>query len=138
MKVLFLYRIGHRLHTAGFKRFARFTSIINRLVFSAEIPASCYIGQDVKLKHGGLGVVLHDRVRIGDRCVIFHNVTIGGRNGMGCPTIGDDAFIGCGAVLLGPIKIGNGAKIGANATVLHDVESNATITGPVAHVIQST
>lgn len=132
MKILALYRLGHLLHRKGYPRTARFVSVMIRLIFSAEIPSSCQLGRNVVLKHGGLGIVLHDRVVVGDNSVIFHNVTIGGRSGLGVPLIGKDVVIGCGAVILGPLTIGEGARIGANATVIRDVPPHATVVGPLA------
>ena len=77
---------------------------------------------------------------IGDGCMLFHNVTIGG-NGktgdvIGAPVIGKNVFIGAGAVILGPITIGDGAKIGANSVVLHDVPEGATAVGMPAKVVK--
>lgn len=132
MKILTVYRFGNSLYNHGFSRAARLVSVFIRLIFSAEIPSSCKLGKDVVLKHGGLGVVLHDRVVVGDNSVIFHNVTIGGRSGLGVPVIGKNVVIGCGAVILGPVKISDGARIGANATVLKDIPANITVVGPLA------
>lgn len=130
MKILTLYRLGHFLHNANLTRAARFISIVIRILFSAEIPSSCKLGKNVILKHGGLGIVIHDTAVVGDNSIIFHNVTIGGRSGLGVPVIENNVIIGCGAVILGPIIIGKGSKIGANATVIHDVLPHSTIVGP--------
>lgn len=128
-KVLRYYRFAHRLHSTGWKKSARVVSKCIRLMFSAEIPASCVLGEGVVLKHGALNVVIHDSAVIGDHTVIFHNVTIGGREGLGHPIIGRNVYIGCGAVILGDIVIGDNAKIGANAVVVKNVPEGKTVVG---------
>lgn len=135
-KVLTLHRIGKKLNDKGYLKVARFVSIVIRVIFSAEIPSTCNIGMNVKLKHGGLGVVIHDKASIGDGCVIFHNVTIGGRNNNGIPVIGKNVYIGCGACILGDINIGDNAKIGANATVVNDVAANTTVVCAQAYTVK--
>lgn len=128
-KVIKFYRVANHLHCAGYFRSARMISRLIRLLFSAEIPASCKIGKRVVLKHGGLGIVIHDRAIIGDGTIIFHHVTIGGREGHGYPTIGKNVYIGCGAVILGNITIEDNVKIGANAIVVKDVSYGRTVAG---------
>ncbi len=108
---------------------------IVRLVFSAEIPCSVKIGEGVIFKHGGLGVVLHENTTIGNNTVVFQNVTIGGLPDGGVPKIGNNVYIGTGAVILGGIVIGDNVKIGANAVVLDDVPRNCTAVGVPADII---
>lgn len=134
-KVLRCYRLANRLHLAGWRRSARVVSKYIRLVFSAEIPASCTLGKGVVLKHGALNVVIHDNAVVGDNTVIFHNVTIGGRGGLGPPIVGRNVYIGCGAVLLGDIVIGDNVKIGANAVVVKNVPDGRTVVGIPAREI---
>lgn len=97
------------------------------------------IGPGLRIYHGD-GIVIARGAVIGRGLTIEHQVTIGNRIGhegeRGCPTIGDDVFIGAGAKVLGPIRIGNNVRIGANAVVLHDVPDNATVVGVPAKVVR--
>ncbi|MDO6425531.1 DapH/DapD/GlmU-related protein [Thalassotalea sp. 1_MG-2023] len=97
------------------------------------------IGKNVGFFHNGLGVVIHKNAEIGEGTCLYQNVTIGG-NGKessenGVPTIGKHVFIGAGAVILGPVRVGNYAKIGANSVVLDDIPAHATAVGSPARVI---
>ena len=84
-----------------------------------------------------MGIVIHRRVVIGDNCEIAQHVTIGGRSGHAdVPVIGNQVFIGAGAKVLGPIRIGDGAIIGANAVVLKDVPPLAVVAGVPARIIK--
>lgn len=136
-KIVKLHRIGKALHQRGYVRLGRLISVVIRLIFSAEIPSSCSLGKDVQLKHGGLGIVLHDHLTVGERTIIYQNVTIGGRERRGTPIIGSDVYIGAGACIIGCVKIGNGAKIGANSVVLNDVSDNETVVGIPARVVKN-
>ena len=82
--------------------------------------------------HGFTGIFISEGAKIGKDCVIFHQVTIGsntlpGSRGRGCPTIGDNVYIGCGAKIIGNVRIGNNVRIGANCVVTQDVPDNATV-----------
>ncbi len=105
-----------------------------RVVYSCDIPYTCEIGKDVIFAHNGLGVVIHDNAKIGDRCKIYQNTTIGGRNGRGSPVIGDDVFVGANSLILGNCHIGNNAVIGAGSIVIEDVPENALIVGEKSKV----
>ncbi len=97
------------------------------------------IGPGLRIFHGD-GIVIASGVVIGRGMTIEHQVTIGNRIGhegeLGCPTIGDDVFIGVGAKVLGAIRVGNNVRIGANAVVLHDVPDNATVVGIPGKVVR--
>lgn len=108
-----------------------------RIVYACEIPYTCEIGKDVVFAHNGLGVVVHDNAKIGDRCRIYQNVTIGGRNGRGYPTLGNDVFVGANALILGGCSIGDGAKIGAGAIVINDVPAGTTVVGTLGRLIDN-
>jgi serine O-acetyltransferase len=109
-----------------------------RVVFSVSVPPSVKIGKGVVLGYSGLGTVIHARAVIGDRVTIGSCVTIGGRSGHHeVPIIEDDVDIGSGAKVLGPIRVGAGAVIGANAVVIHDVPARAVVAGVPARVIRS-
>ena len=91
------------------------------LIHNSFIPADCEIGEGTTFGYKGIGVVVHKRARIGKNCMIAQNVTSGGRSGhYEVPVIGDDCYIGAGAKVLGPIKIGNNVTIGANAVMMKD------------------
>ena len=82
--------------------------------------------------HGFCGIFVSEGAKIGKDCVIFHQVTIGsntlpGSRGRGCPTIGDNVYIGCGAKIIGNVRIGNNVRIGANCVVTQDIPDNATV-----------
>ncbi len=84
------------------------------------------------LPHGVTGIFVSEGAKIGKNCVIFHQVTIGSNtlsdsNGQGSPTIGDNVYIGCGAKIIGGVRIGNNVRIGANCVVTRDVPDNATV-----------
>ena len=89
--------------------------------------------EDIPTFPNGLsGVFISTGAKIGKRCVIFHQVTIGSNTlkesrGFGAPTIGDNVYIGCGAKIIGNVKIGNNVRIGANCVVTNDVEDNTTV-----------
>ena len=110
--------------------------LVLRVMFSCEIPSSVKLGDNVELVHNGLGVVMHNNTVIGNNCKIYQNVTlggngkiIGGKTTLGGPTIEDDCAIFCGACVLGPITIGRGTYVGANAVVTRDVPPNSLVYG---------
>ncbi len=97
------------------------------------------IGRRFFIDHG-TGVVIGETAEIGDHCVMFHNVTLGGtgkHRGKRHPTLGDSVFVGTGATLLGPISIGDRAKIGAGAFIrMHDVPAGCTAVGMPARIVK--
>jgi len=96
------------------------------------------LGSDFHLIHSG-NISIHPQTIIGDRCGIQHGVTIGiNMERQGVPTIGDDVYIGTGAVILGPINIGDGARISANSLVIMDVPAGATAIGVPARILKYT
>lgn len=137
MMPLRIYRLAHFLHGAGIPMLPRLLYAINRIVFTVALPPSVQIGRQVVLGYSGLGTVIHARARVGDRVQIGTCVTIGGRSGHHeVPVIEDDVQIGSGAKILGPIRIGQGAIVGANAVVLQDVPPGAVVVGVPARVIR--
>lgn len=101
------------------------------------LPPSAQIGKGVIFGYSGLAIVIHKRAVVGDRVVIGPNVTIGGRSGFELvPEIGDDVIIGAGARILGPVTIGSGARIGANAVVITDVPAGGIAVGVPAKVVR--
>ena len=137
------YRLNHFLWQKNWKRLARFLAQITRFVTGIEIHPAASIGYGFFIDHG-MGVVIGETSEIGNNVTLYHNVTLGGVNlfdaqskkrGKRHPTIGNNVIIGSGAQILGPIKIGNYAKIGSNAVVVKDVEDNATVVGIAAHQV---
>ena len=107
-----------------------------RLLYSCDIPYTCQLDDGVMLCHNALGVVIHDRAVVGKNTRIYQNVTIGGRHNRGCPVIGQNVFIGAGACILGGVRVGDNATIGANAVVIHDVPENAVVGGVPAKILK--
>jgi serine O-acetyltransferase len=102
----------------------RFWSVVT----GADIPLTCQIGGGLLIPHPN-GIVIHPSAKIGVNCLIFQQVTVGSRNSGGVPEIEGHVDIGAGAKILGPIKVGAHARIGANAVVLSDVDKDAVAVG---------
>jgi len=102
-------------------------------VSGADIPINSAIGGGLLIPHPN-GIVIHPHARIGPNCLFFQQVTIGDANGI--PTIGGHVDIGAGAKILGPIHVGDHARIGANAVVTRDVPAGATMVGIPARAVQ--
>ncbi len=135
-KILKMYRIANFLYRKKIPLIPKIITKLIRIIFSAEIPCSCKLGCGVQLKHGGLGVVIHDRAVIGNNTTIFQHVTIGGRENRGVPQIGENVYIGAGACILGNVKVGNNVKIGANSIVIKDVPDSVTVGGIPAKILK--
>lgn len=130
-------RTAHKMHKKGMKVIPRMIYFAQRVICSCSIPPSVEIGEGTKFAHNGLGVVVHDKTVIGKETIIQANVVIGGRSGQVGPTIGNYCYIGAGACVLGNIKIGDDAEIGANAVVLHDVAPGTVVAGVPARFIKN-
>lgn len=129
--VLIFYRIANRLYRFKVFFLARLISQLGRFFTGIEIHPGAKIGKGLFIDHG-MGVVIGETAEIGDNVTIYHGVTLGGtgkEKGKRHPTVGNNVIIGCGAKVLGPINIGDGAKIGANAVVLKDVPQGKTAVG---------
>ena len=129
--VLIFYRIAHGLYKIKLFFLARLISQLGRFFTGIEIHPGAKIGKGLFIDHG-MGVVIGETAEIGDNVTIYHGVTLGGTGkdkGKRHPTIGNDVIIGCGAKILGPISIGDGAKIGANSVVLKNVPKGKTAVG---------
>lgn len=135
------HNIYHKLRIPILRQIAWFCYYILDLIFvrifaNAELSPVCSIGDNLKIVHGGNGVIISSQAVIGNNVTIYHQVTIGViNNKVGAPIIGDNVFIGAGAKILGPITIGTGASIGANAVVLKDVPAGATAVGIPARIV---
>lgn len=134
---LIAHRIAHKLYTRRLFFLARLISQFSRFITGIEIHPGAKIGRGLFIDHG-MGVVIGETAEIGDNVTIYHGVTLGGtgkEKGKRHPTIGDNVIIGAGAKVLGPIYIGSGAKVGANAVVLKDIPANSTAVGVPSRII---
>jgi serine O-acetyltransferase len=133
-----LYRVAHAALAFHVPLVAHACELVYRVVLGAVVPASAEIGRDTCLGYGGLGVVIHARAVIGENVVVGPHVIIGGRSGHHeVPVIEDDVFIGTGAKILGPVRVGAGSVIGAGAVVVRDVPPRSVVAGVPARVIRS-
>jgi len=134
-----IHRLSHRLWQAGFKWLARFISHFGRWITGIEIHPGAHIGRRFFIDHG-MGVVIGETALIGDDCTLYHGVTLGGTSwakGKRHPTLGNGVVVGAGAKILGPIEIGDRAKIGSNAVVVKPVPGGATAIGIPARIVES-
>ncbi|MEF3255677.1 MAG: serine O-acetyltransferase [Deferribacterales bacterium] len=134
--VLF-HRLAHKLWNMRLYFLARFISHISRFLTGIEIHPGAKIGRRFFIDHG-MGVVIGETAEIGDDVTIYHGVTLGGvslNKGKRHPTIGNNVVIGSGAKVLGPFKVGDGAKIGSNSVVVKEVPENATVVGIPGRVV---
>lgn len=132
-----IYRFSNFLWRHHFKLLGRFMSYTGRFITGIEIHPGAKIGQRLFIDHG-MGVVIGETATIGNDVTIYHDVTLGGTSlatGLRHPQIGNGVIIGAGAQLLGPIKIGNNARVGSNAVVVNDVEDEKTVVGVPARVV---
>lgn len=128
---LFFHRIAHFFYNIKLFFIARLISQLTRFFTGIEIHPGATIGKRLMIDHG-MGIVIGETAVIGDDCVIYHQVTLGGTGKEKLkrhPTIGNNVLIGAGAKLLGPINIGDNVKIGAGSVVLKSVEKNSTVVG---------
>ena len=131
------HRMAHSLWHANLKWLARFLSHIGRALTGIEIHPGAAIGRRFFIDHG-MGVVIGETAEIGDDVTLYHGVTLGGtswKEGKRHPTLGNGVVVGAGAKILGPITIGDGAKIGSNAVVVKDVPAGATAAGIPARIL---
>ena len=138
VKAVILHRITNFFSAAKFHLIARIISQFSRFLTGIEIHPGAKIGKKFFIDHG-MGVVIGETSKIGDNVTIYHMVTLGGispsinsddqRQVKRHPTLKDNVVIGSGAQVLGPITVGENAKIGANAVVTKDVPANAVMVG---------
>ncbi len=137
-----LWRIGHTLGKlkSGIL-LSRIIELCNHFICGCSVSIEAEIGKETKFYHRGLGCVIHPKTIIGKGCKIFQNVTIGSKWANGvcqgeAPKIGDNVFIGAGAVLLGDIYIGDNCIIGANAVVTKDIPEFSVVVGNPAIIVK--
>ena len=146
VKAVFFHKAANFFHLAGFDLIARIISQTVRFFTGIEIHPGAKIDKNLFIDHG-MGVVIGETSEIGKNVTIYHAVTLGGvspsidserqRHEKRHPTIGDNVVIGSGAQIIGPIKIGNGSRIAANAVVVNDVPENTTMVGVPAKAVKT-
>jgi len=136
---LVYHRVSHFLYKHKLYFLARWNSQHARHRTGIEIHPGATIGEGLFIDHG-MGIVIGETAVIGDNCTIYHGVTLGGRGRVKGskrhPTIGDNVLIGAGAKILGPVTIGSGSSIGANAVILHDIPANSTVVGVPGKIVK--
>ncbi len=135
---ILVHRFTHLLYRAGIPFIPRAISMLNRFVTGIEIHQAARIGPGFFIDHG-MGVVIGETAEVGENCMLFHGVTLGG-TGKGTakrhPTLLDGVVIGTGAKVLGNITIGRNSYIGGNSVVLNDVPDNSTVVGIPGRVVK--
>lgn len=134
------YRLAHFLWGKGLKWLARFIATTARWFTGIEIHPAAKIGERVFIDHG-MGVVIGETAEIGNDCTLYHGVTLGGtswKEGKRHPTLGERVVVGAGAKILGPIYVGDDARIGSNAVVVKDVPQDKTVVGIPGRIVHKT
>ncbi len=133
-----VHRAAHWFYKRGHKIIARVISQIMRGITGIEIHPGAKIGKGLLIDHGS-GVVIGETAEIGDYCLLYQGCTLGGTgkdHGKRHPTLGNNVMVGAGAKILGPFKVGDNAKIAANAVVLKEVPPNSTAVGVPARIVR--
>ncbi|WP_106816237.1 serine O-acetyltransferase EpsC [Microbacterium timonense] len=131
LHAIWAHRVWHALWTRGFRFLARAGSQITRWMTGIEIHPGATIGRRFFIDHG-MGVVIGETAEVGDDVMLYHGVTLGGRQregGKRHPTIEDGVAIGAGAKILGPVTVGAGSVVGANAVVTKDAPADSVLVG---------
>ncbi len=132
------HRLAHALYCHKLKFLARLVSQWSRFWTGIEIHPGATIGRRLVIDHG-MGIVIGETAEVGDDCLIYHGVTLGGTGkdqGKRHPTIGNNVLISTGAKVLGPFKVGDNSRIAANAVVLSEVPPDATAVGIPAQIVR--
>ena len=132
------YRIAHWLHGHRCFFLARFVSQWEKFWTGIEIHPGAKIGRRLVIDHG-TGIVIGETAEIGDDCLLYQGVTLGGTGkdvGKRHPTLGNNITVGAGAKILGPFHVGNNARIAANSVVLREVPDNATVVGVPGRIVR--
>jgi serine O-acetyltransferase len=138
VQALLAHRVGHALREAGVPLVPGAIAYLTRALTGVEIHPAAKIGPQFFIDHGS-GVVIGETSEIGERVTLYQGVTLGGtgfQRGKRHPTLGDNVTVGSGAKLLGPISVGDGAKIGANTVVVEDVPPSSTVVGNPGHPVK--
>ena len=137
-KVMIHYRLAHKLYVSGHYFWARYISQRGVRKTGIEIHPGAQIGKGFFIDHGN-GVIIGETTIIGDNVTLYQGVTLGGtgkEHGKRHPTIGNNVLLSTGSKVLGPFKVGDGARIAANAVVLKEVPEDATAVGVPARVVR--
>lgn len=129
--------INHWLWKKGLRGLARYLSQCARFWTGVEIHPGAQIGRRFFIDHA-MGVIIGETTIIGDDCVLYQNVTLGGtgkESGKRHPTLGNNVMVGVGAAVLGSITIGDNSKIGGGSVVVKDVPPNCTVVGVPGHIV---
>ena len=135
---ILFHRVSHWLYRHRLFFLARLNSQIARHITGIEIHPGARIGRRFVIDHG-MGIVIGETTEIGDDVLLYHGVTLGGTGkdqGKRHPTIGNNVLVACGAKVLGPFKVGDGARIASNAVVLSEIPAEATAVGVPARVVR--
>ena len=135
---LIMHRLAHRLWRGGWLYSARLLAFLARVWSNVDIHPGARIGRRLFIDHGA-GVVIGETAEIGDEVTLYHGVTLGGTSwnkGKRHPTLADGVVVGAGAKILGPIAVGEGARIGANSVVIKSVPPRRTVVGIPGRVVQ--
>jgi serine O-acetyltransferase len=138
VQALLAHRVAHALTGARVPLVPRAIAYLSRTITGVEIHPAAKIGSELFIDHGS-GVVIGETAEIGRRVTLYQGVTLGGTGfqpGKRHPTLGDNVTVGSGAKLLGPISVGDNAKIGANTVVVEDVPPGATVVGNPGHPVK--
>jgi serine O-acetyltransferase len=134
------HRLSHWLWGHDLRLLARFSSHIARWLTGIEIHPAAKLGRRFVIDHG-MGVVIGETAEVGDDCYFYHQVTLGvarTSGGKRHPTVGNNVIIGAGAKVLGPITVGDDARVGANAVVVDSVPNDTTVVGIPARPVDRT
>lgn len=138
LRAIRCYRLAHRFYLRKHYTAARMISQWARKKTGIEIHPGATIGKGLFIDHG-MGVVIGETAVIGDNCLLYQGVTLGGTGkdkGKRHPTLGDNVLVGAGAKVLGPFTVGSNVKIAANAVVLNAIPDNCTAVGVPAHIVK--
>ena len=137
LHALILHRIAHKLYKWGIPVIPRFISQISRFLTGIEIHPGAEVGRRFFIDHG-MGVVIGETTVVGNDVLLYQGVTLGGtgkEHGKRHPTLGNNIVVGSGAKILGNITIGDNARIGAGSVVVNDVPENSTVVGIPGRII---
>src|SRR3989442_2995133 len=136
---ILLHRLAHRMYRAGVPLIPRVISQFSRFLTGIEIHPGASIGRRFFIDHGS-GVVMGETAEIGDDCLLYQGVTLGGtgnEKGKRHPTLGNGVVVGTGAKVLGAIRIGDYVKVGAGSVVVHPVPDHSTVVGIPGRVVRT-
>lgn len=133
------YRLAHTLTKLKLRLLPKMIMTLMKVISGIDLNPSAQIGKSFFIDHG-VGVVIGETTQIGDNCILFQNVTLGGtgkHTGKRHPTIGNNVLIGVGATILGPVSVGDNVKIGADTfVIMKNIPSNCTVVGAPGKIVK--